>query len=174
MRQRRLQKHLEALFGWKREVRDHAFDVALLLGDDASHEHFRKAAFTAHGFRQNGSGQNEDLPVGEHAGADVAAVFDRGREVSGGSSGRKEGEYPGTPREFFGDEVGRKPFRQEKELRVFAAAFQCLSPLYGSFCSSRPIECGDFGRVGGQNVGKRREDLTHGAGEKKEGKIPKV
>ena len=51
MGERRLKEDLEALLGREREVRDHAFDVALLLGDHASDEHFRKAPFAAHGFR---------------------------------------------------------------------------------------------------------------------------
>ena len=174
MRQRRLQKHLEALFGWKREVRDHAFDVALLLGDDASHEHFRKAAFTAHGFRQNRGGKNEHLSVGDHLRVHVAAVLDRGREVASGALGRKESEHLGAPREFFGDEVGGKSFGDEEKLCVFAAALQRLSFLHDPLAPSRPIERGDFGRIGGQNVGKRRKDLTHGADGEKEGMLREV
>ena len=164
MREGRLKKDLEALFGRERKVRDHAFDVTLLLGDYASHEHFRKAPFAAHGFRQNRGGKNEHRPVGDHLRVHVATVLDRGREVARSTPRRKQGEHFGAPREFFRDEVGGKSLGEEKEFRVFPAALKRFTALHRPFGPPRPIERGDFRRVGGQNIRQRREDLTHGGG----------
>lgn len=162
MKEHGLEEDLDALLGREREVRDHAFERCLLLADGVM------VLFDGE------PGIREDVPfieVGCRApdpggldgtGLDVAAAADARGHVAERGAGKQERHDRRVPRRCSRHEVGADAFFKQKEPVRIAAALENLACRHLAKRSVRADEVRNARRFSRADVGKGKEDLSHG------------
>lgn len=162
MKEHGLEEDLDALLGREREVRDHAFERCLLLADgvmvlfDGEPGIREDVPFIEVGCRA------PDLGGLDGPRLDVAAAADARGHVAERGAGKKERHDRRVPRRCSRHEVGADAFFKQKEPVRIAAALENLACRH---IAKRPMladEVRNARRFSRADVGKGKEDLSHG------------